>query len=123
MKNIKIILIVIASIWLLGKCTGCGDDAISSTDTQTIDYSWIYGTWKININSEETQVIRFLEDGTYTSQYRFYYGGVIDETGSYNIQSSSNRIKLDCGDGYPSYIEIEDKRLKDYNSEKYYNKL
>lgn len=72
----------------------------------------------------ENHTICFFEDGTYTSQYRFHFqGGAIDEMGAYNIQSSSNRIELDCGDGYPSYIEIEDKRLKDYNSEKYYNKL
>ena len=122
MKNLlKIGLIVFAAIWLLGKCSGCGDDyAYDSTSdyksTQDADYSWLYGTWQLTIDGE-THTICFLSSGICTEHFSSPYGSN-NETSRYTIESNS--IKVDCGDGYPSYIGIDGKRLK--SNGRYYTK-
>lgn len=119
MKNIKTILIIIASVWLLVKCIGGDNEDTSSTNNQTADYSWIYGTWQLSINGE-TQLISFSENGLYTDTYRTNFGSG-STMGYFTIESEKNRIRLnESGDDYPSYIEIDGKRLK--SNGEYYRK-
>ena len=119
MKNIKTILIIIASVWLLVKCIGGDNEDTSSTNNQTADYSWIYGTWQLSINGE-TQLISFSENGLYTDTYRTNFGSG-STMGNFTIESEKNRIRLnESGDDYPSYIEIDGKRLK--SNGEYYRK-
>lgn len=117
-KNIKSLLFIVFIIWLLVKCVGSCDDATTtySDNYQEEDYSWVYGTWQMTIDGE-THTICFLENGVYTEHFRGYYGSNSD-SGTYTIQSG--RIKCDCGDGYPSYIDIEGKRLT--SNGEYYRK-
>lgn len=116
-KSLKIILVIIIIIWLLVKCIGDSDGTTTYSDNyQETDYSWVYGTWELTIDGE-THTICFLENGVYTEHFRGYYGSN-SESGTYAIQSEC--IKCDSGDGYPSYIDIDGKRLA--SNGKYYRK-
>lgn len=110
-KNLKIILFIIAAILFLVKCIGgCNDETTTTTDSdnhQETDYSWVYGTWTLT-NNGETHTISFAKNGVYIESYQGCFGKSSD-TGCFTIQSG--RIKCDSGDGYPSYINIDGKRL------------
>ena len=120
MKNIlKIGLCIIAAIWLLGKCSGCNDDYTYSEYPQESDYSWLYGSWQVAIDGE-THTICFLSNGVCTEHFKGNYG-TTNATGNYIVESSKNRIRINYGDGYPSYIGIDGNRL--ITDGKYYRKI
>lgn len=72
-------------------------------------YKWLYGTWVLTIDGEQ-QKIAFYDNGNYLMFFNSRYG-VTTEHGSYTINGDSIRLKA-YGDDYPSYIEIQGKRLK-----------
>lgn len=121
MKRIFTIITIVFAIWGVSyMCSGEEEYYTDSSyeDEEDDDYSWVYGTWVLSVDGE-TLTVCFLENGVYTMNLRGYYGST-NETGSYTINARS--IKLDSGDGYPSYIDIEGNRLKDSNGT-YYRKL
>ena len=118
-KKLNVILIICATIWLLGKCNRNNEEPTTYSDSQNSDCSWIYGTWQLSIG-EETHTICFLSNGVCTEHFRSSYGSNND-TSNYTIESSNKRIRIDNGDGYPSYIEIDGKRL--ITDGKYYKKI
>ena len=119
-KRIFIIITIVFAIWGVSyMCSGEEEYYTDSSyeDEEYDDYSWVYGTWVLSVDGE-THTVCFLENGVYTMNLRGYYGST-NETGSYTINARS--IKLDSGDGYPSYIDIEGNRLK-YSNGTYYRK-
>ena len=113
---IKPALAILVAIWLLGKCSGCGEDSESdfgsgSEYVQKEDYSWIHGTWVRNV-SDGKHILSFSSNGIYTLSMQSPVWGNTTETGIYSVRNGS--IRLDSRDGYPSYVEIEGKRLKDH---------
>ena len=125
MKNIlKVAMGVLAILWLLGKCSSCGEDYEYTEDSDTMsecveseDYSWLYGKWELNENGDR-YIVSFAENGMYIETLISPVFGNSSGAGSYRV--SGDRIILDCGDGYPAYITIEGKRLKDDSG--YYRK-
>lgn len=119
-KRIFTIITIVFAIWGVSyMCSGEEEYYTDSSyeDEEDDDYSWVYGTWVLSVDGE-THTVCFLENGVYTMNLRGYYGST-NETGSYTINARS--IKLDSGDGYPSYIDIEGNRLK-YSNGTYYRK-
>ena len=113
-KYYKPALVIIIIIWLLGQCVG--NNSTSLGDSQSADYSWVCGVWKVTTGLEK-QTICFLDNGIYIRQ-RQGHGSYAksEETGSYYIQSDKSRIQLKDVRGRKSYIDIdiEDKQLKKY---------
>ena len=97
----------------------------TSTSTQTNrsnsatgDYSWIYGTWRLDINGDSI-ILSFNSSGMYILSFYGAYGKN-SETGVYDILG--DRIKLTSSqDRYSSYIYIEGHSLKDSDGH-YYRK-
>ena len=125
MKNyLKVGLAVLAALLLLDNCFGCSDEAeyeeettITSERVEEEDYSWIYGKWELNEGGDR-YIVTFTENGMYVETLISPTWGNSSGAGSYRIKG--NKIVLDSGDGYPSYITIEGRRLKDQNG--YYRK-
>ena len=111
MKNfIKLVIFILVVIWCVNECSGCSEDR-HLDNSESVDYSWINGTWKLTVDGF-THTISF-NDGLYVESYRTDYGSSGSASGYYTIESENNRIRLnEYGDNYPSYIEIEGKRLK-----------
>lgn len=113
-KYYKPALVIIIIIWLLGQCVG--NNSTSLGDSQSADYSWVCGVWKVTTGLEK-QTICFLDNGIYIRQ-RQGHGSYAksEETGSYYIQSDKSRIQLNDDRGRKTYIDIdiEDKQLKKY---------
>lgn len=96
------------------------DEADSSYDyenEQESDYSWVYGTWVLEEGGEK-HIISFGENGMCIDTYESPMFGNQSEVGSFSIRDG--RIKVDNGDGYPSYITIEGRSLK--SGSNYYRK-
>lgn len=130
MKNLlKVGVVIFAVLWSFSKCGGCDEDygyseyydeADSSYDyenEQESDYSWVYGTWVLEEGGEK-HIISFGENGMCIDTYESPMFGNQSEVGSFSIRDG--RIKVDNGDGYPSYITIEGRSLK--SGSNYYRK-
>lgn len=119
-----ILFVILAIVWLVVKCNlDSTDYALEEdyetenvSDYNTTSYDWLYGTWRLSVDGE-THIVSFAENGVYIESFQGYYGNT-SESGSYTVLSG--KVKLDSGDGYPSYIEIEGKRLK--SDGRYYTK-
>ena len=88
------------------------------SEVKAKDFSWLYGTWQLTIDGE-THTICFLSNGSCIENFKSRYGRQQNEAGSYTVEK--NRIRIDCGDGYPSYIERKGKLL--YEDGKSYRKI
>ena len=75
------------------------NDSYSSTP----DYSWLYGTW-VATDAGDKHVVSFNENGFYVESFQSAYGSTSD-TGSFSIRNG--QIRMDSGDGYPAYIDID----------------
>lgn len=121
-----LINVVIGALVLYFQWSGSGDsdnnyDYESDSSQEYAlekDYSWLYGTWQLTIDGE-THTISFLSNGFCTSQFKSPYYGTSYDDGCYTIYS--DEIKVDYGDGYPSYIEMDGERLT--SNGRYYKKI
>ena len=110
-----IILLIIIPIVISNKFP---KDVEDKNTTITEDYSWIYGTWRLDTNGDSI-ILSFNSSGMYILSFYGAYGKN-SETGVYDILG--DRIKLTSSqDRYSSYIYIEGHSLKDSDGH-YYRK-
>lgn len=126
-KNGFRILVGIVAVVLLivnmFQCGGCSEDSSSQayeSDTfESSDYSWIYGTWVAYDNGDK-HVVSFAENGVYIESFSSAYYGTSSGSGTFSI--SDGRIRLDSGDGYPSYMQIDEGQKQLRSDNIYYSK-
>jgi hypothetical protein len=87
--------------------------------SSTPDYSWLYGTW-VATDAGDKHIVSFAENGLYIEKFQSSYGGSSSGCGSFSI--SNGRIRLDAGDGYPAYMDIDESRKLIRSDNIYYRK-
>ena len=128
MKNngVRILVGIVGVVLLvvnMFQCGGCSEDnssqAYESSSFESTDYSWIYGTWVAYDNGDK-HVVSFAENGVYIESFSSSYYGTSSGSGTFSI--SGGRIRLDSGDGYPAYMQIDEDRRQLRSDNIYYNK-
>lgn len=108
-------VLLIMFILMISAVAGDSEDNYSSDSyeysygQESDSYQWLYGTWVLTIDGEQ-QKIAFYDNGNYLMFFNSRFG-VTTEHGSFTIKGNSIRLQA-YNDKYPSYIEIQGKRLK-----------